>query len=89
MIGDKYTTTVQTGQPLDFIRVNNEYQDTNDVTFNAANFRKKFRVWRATIPRNKGTRERVRNLWSKITLGCNSPSDKLTILHDLSVKYTV
>lgn len=89
LMGDKYSTTVQTGQPLDFIRVNNEYQDTNDVTFNAANFRKKFRVWRATIPRNKGTRERVRNLWSKITLGCNSPSDKLTILHDLSVKYTV
>lgn len=89
LMGDKYSTTVQTGQPLDFIRVNNEYQDTNDVTFNAANFRKKFRVWRATIPRNKGTRERIRNLWSKITLGCNNPSDKLTILHDLSVKYTV
>lgn len=89
LMGDKYSTKVQTGQPLDFIRVNNEYQDTQDVAFNAANLRKKFRIWRATIPRNKGTRERIRNLWSKVTLGCNNPSDKFTILHDLSVKYTI
>lgn len=89
LMGDTYSTNVQSGQPLDFIRVNNEYQDTQEVKFTAANLRKKFRVWRATIPRNGGTRERIRNPWSKVTLGCNNPSDKLTILHDLSVKYTI
>lgn len=88
LMGDTYSTNVQSGQPLDFIRVNNEYQDTQEVGFTASNFRKKFRIWRATIPRNSGTRERIRNLWSRITLGCNNPSDKMTILHDLSVKYT-
>lgn len=89
LLGDRYSTKVQTGQPLDFIRVNNEYQDTQNVTFNASNLRKKFRVWRAVIPRNNGTRERIRNLWSKVTLGCLNPGGRLTILHDLSVKYTL
>lgn len=89
LMGGKYSTIKQDGQPLDFIRVNNEYQDTDDVDFTAANLRKKFRIWRATIPRNKNTRERIRNPWSKITLGFKQPEDKLTILHDLAVKYTV
>lgn len=87
--GDKYSTKVQEGQPFSYIRVNNEYQDTGIVNFNSANLRKKFRVWRGIIPRNKGTRERIRNPWTKITLGHSNPAGKLTIVHDLSVKYTV
>lgn len=89
LLGDEYSTKVQTGQPFDYIRVDNEYQDTKDVAFNAANLRKKFRIWRALIPRNYGTRERIRNPWAKITLGCKSPGTNFTILHDLSVKYTI
>lgn len=89
LVGNKYTINTQEGQPLDFIRVNNEYQDTSNVDFNASSLRKKFRIWRALIPRNNGTRERIRNTWSKITLGCKEPSNNMTILHDLSVKYTV
>lgn len=89
LVGDKYSTIIQEGQPLDYIRVVNEYQDTNDMPFNHTNLRKKFRVWRLQIPRNFGTRERIRNPWTKITLGCNNPNNNLTIVHDLTVKYTI
>lgn len=89
LLGDKYSTIDQTGQPFDFVRVNNEYQDTQDVMFNASNLRKKFRVWRAIIPRNNGTRERIRNPWCKVTLGMKNPKNDMMILHDLSVKYTL
>lgn len=88
LLGNEYSTKKQTGQPLDYIRVTNEYQDTGEVAFNAINFRKKFRIWRAIIPRNKGTRERIRNPWAKITLGCKNPDTNFTILHDVTVKYT-
>lgn len=87
--GDNYSTKVQEGQPIDFIRVTNEYQDTDEVPFNAVSLRKKFRVWRALIPRKKGSRERIRNPWAKITLGMKNPDTKMTILHDLNVNYTV
>lgn len=89
LLGDKYSTRVQTGQPLDFIRVDNEYQDTGVSYFDASSLRKKFRIWRALIPRNKGTRERIRNTWAKVTLGSNTPGNYMTILHDLAVKYTL
>lgn len=97
LIDDDYSTLVQSGQPLDYIRVNNEYQDTswyndnklNHVRFNSNTLRKKFRIWRALIPRKHGTMERIRNPWSKFTLGCSEPGNKLTILHDLTVKYTI
>lgn len=88
LLGDKYSTKVQEGQPLDFIKVTNEYQDTEEQNFNGSTLRKKFRIWRAIVPRNN-KRERIRNPWSKITLGCKKPSTDLTILHDLSVKYTI
>lgn len=94
--GNKYTTRIQSGQPFNFIRVSNEYQDTDNIDFNSSNLRKKFRIWRANIPRNKGTRERIRNPWTKITLGVyqkttdpNEADKSRVILHDLDVRYTV
>lgn len=52
LVGEKYSTNIQEGQPFDFIRVRNEYQDTRiyeegrpkDVRFDASTLRKKFRV---------------------------------------------
>lgn len=41
--------------PMTFIKVSNEYQQADD-TLDNKNMRKKFRVWRGTIPRNNGTR---------------------------------
>lgn len=92
LLGDRYSTLVQEGQPFDFIRVSNEYQDTNEIAFNASTLRKKFRVWRAIVPRNKKNsngRDRIRNPWAEVTLGCNSPGERMTILHDISMNYTV
>ena len=89
LLGSDLTHINQTGKPFNVIRVDNEYQDTGEVVLNDTNMRKKFRVWRALIPRKKGSRERIRNPWAKITLGMKNPDTKMTILHDLNVGYTV
>lgn len=82
--------------PINYIEVSNEYQDSDIVDVNSRNMRKKFRVWRGLLPRNKGTRERIRNPWSMITLGWNPPNKAVpgdttrkAIIHDVTVKYTV
>ena len=82
--------------PMNFIEVDNEYQHSDTVLLDNKNMRKKFRVWRGLLPRNKGTRQRIRNPWSMITLGwtpinTEQPGDntKKAVVHDVSVKYTV
>lgn len=85
--------------PFSYIRVDNEYQDTDEVLLNSNILKKKFRIWRALIPRDSGVkdgkrhymaRSRIRNPWTRITLGRYDYSKKLRfILHDLSVKYTI
>lgn len=81
---------------MTFIKASNEYQSAEAVVDNM-DMRKKFRVWRGTIPRNSGTRQRIRNTWAMITLGwkpnpdANLPGDneKKAIIHDVTVHYTV
>lgn len=81
--------------PINFIKVDNEYQDSDEV---APDMKKKFRVWRGLIPRNAGTRQRIRNQWAKITLGWKPEEHEFiapeldsrkAVIHDASVKYTV
>lgn len=85
---DKHSHTNQQGKPFNYIQVKNEYQDTGVVNLTDAMMRKKFRIWRAQIPRNEGTRERIRNPWSIITLGNDSPSTNAMILHNLNTLTT-
>lgn len=75
--------------PLGYIKAFNEYQSSDSI-FDNVNMRRKFRVWRGLIPRNSGTMQRIRNLWSGITLGVkdNANNNKVYI-HDVNVKYTV
>lgn len=84
--------------PINYIEVNNEYQHSGIVPLDNKNMRKKFRVWRGLIPRNEGTRQRIRNPWTEITLGYRpdnssgvivSKLGKKAVIHDVSVKYTV
>lgn len=82
--------------PMNFIKADNEYQNTGEVALDRKNMRKKFRIWRSLIPRNKGTRERIRNPWTKITLGWDpllkqesENSNNSAIIHDVTVRYTV
>lgn len=75
--------------PIGYINVKNEYQEAGSK-FNGINVKKKFRVWRGLIPRNNGTMQRVRNLWSGITLGLeDNVNNNKVVIHDVNVKYTI
>lgn len=85
-------STLLNSCPLSYISASNEYQDSDKVTLDSGNMRKKFRVWRGLIPRNKGTIERIRNPWTMITLGWDTNSTTASgraVVHDVTVKYTV
>lgn len=83
-----FSHTNQVGNPFTHISVENEYQNTGTHELDDKSFRKKFRIWRATLPRS-GRRDRIVNPWCKITLENKSPGNKSMILHDLSVGYTI
>lgn len=90
---------------LDYIRVTNEYQDTEERNLTpyqksiqtikdwsyspSNNLQKKFMNWRIQIPRSNKSMNRIRNTWCKITLGCNRASDHKAVLHDLNVQYYI
>ena len=82
LLHDKSFTTIQ---------VSNEYQDTEEHRFINKDLRKKFRVWRAIIPRDnrKGKRTRISNPWTKIKLKYDTEDNNKMVLHDMIVKYTV
>lgn len=88
---------LQSSRLFDYIRVWNEYQDTDDVALSfknakPSNLKKKFRIWRIDIPRDKTKKlDRIRNTWSYIKLGVYGDSDHATstrmVLHDISTQY--
>lgn len=65
---------------FDTVRVWNEYQDTGDVDLEfindtPSNMKKKFRIWRMDIPRDKDHfRQRIRNTWTKVKFTMNNPN---------------
>ena len=81
------------GTTFDHIDVWNEYQNgSTDLTPNntrPSNIKKKFRMWRAYIPRENGTIKRMVNPWLYIKLSKNLENTDKTILHNITVKYTV
>ena len=92
-------TALQHRRFYDYIRVWNEYQDTGFVPLDFKNCKpsitkKKFRVWRVNIPRDKTRKlDRIRNTWSYVSLGMFSDADYSNSmrmeLHDLSVQYFI
>lgn len=86
---------------FDYLETWNEYQkgtsNLQDIKDVPSTLKKKFRIWRANIPRNntnKGgdslhnyTRDRMRNPWLYIKLSKNTPNTYKTVLHDLVVFY--
>lgn len=90
---------------FDTLRVWTEYQegvsDLTDVKDYPSTLKKKFRIWRALIPRNNTnkfgdnlnnySRDRIRNPWAYVKLGmeksANYSQDKKVILHDLIIDY--
>lgn len=70
----------------------NEYQSgeskLNNVLGRPSDLKKKFRVWRANIPRSKSNgRDRMRNPWLYIKLAMEEENTNKTLLHDIVVHY--
>jgi hypothetical protein len=77
---------------FDTLTVWNEYQQgtstLNNILGRPSNLKKKFRIWRADIPRAKANgRDRMRNPWLYIKLSMESENVNKTILHDMIVHY--
>jgi hypothetical protein len=72
---------------FDKIQVSNEYQDTALVPIKA---KKKFRVWRVEIPRDRSKpMNRIRNTWAKIKFHKENTNNTKMEMHDLSVQYFI
>lgn len=70
----------------------NEYQTgtstLNNILGRPSELKKKFRIWRANIPRDKANgRDRMRNPWLYIKLSMEKRNTNKTILHDMIVHY--
>lgn len=77
----------------DTLDVWNEYQHGSSALVykkdRVSNLKRKFRVWRANIPRNNGTRDRIKNTWAYIKLAKEAENINKTILHDIVVLYNI
>ena len=91
---DSYNgSSLDNNKTFDTISAETEYQirTTDTLTYSQyrpSNLKKKFRTWRANIPRVNHGYNRFVNQWAKIGLWKMDPSTEKTILHDLSVWYS-
>lgn len=82
---------------FDTLTVWNEYQQgtstLNNILGRPSDLKKKFRIWRANIPRanavgsTKKGRDRMRNPWLYIKLSMERGNVNKTVLHDMIVHY--
>lgn len=77
---------------FDTLKTWNEYQQgissLEDVKRKPSSLKKKFRIWRANIPRDKSNnRDRMRNPWLYLKLSMETENSNKTILHDMTVHY--
>ncbi len=77
---------------FDTLTVWNEYQQgtstLNNILGRPSDLKKKFRIWRANIPRAKANgRDRMRNPWLYIKLSMEKENVNKTVLHDMIVHY--
>ncbi len=80
----------QPNNTLTHIQAYNEYQNSGKIPLilgRSTNLRRKFRKWRADIPREG--RNRIRNPWIFLKLELDSETNYKMILHDIVVNYTV
>ena len=68
----------------------NEYQNTGSVPLVVgSNMRRRLRKWKANIPRQAGTRNRIRNPWIFLKLSIDNTQNHRLVLHDVIVNYTI
>lgn len=70
----------------------NEYQEgiskLTNVLGRPSDLKKKFRIWRANIPRAKANgRDRMRNPWLYVKLSMEEENTNKTVLHDMIIYY--
>lgn len=85
--------------PVKYIEAINEYQygkyEMPPEDSSNQYFRKKFRIWRALIPRQLNLRQRIVNPWVLLRLGKtaeqteSNKDNKKVIIHNVSVGYTI
>lgn len=77
---------------FNYIKAYNDYQTTNKVPLTIglnSNLRRKFREWKAIIPRIQNSRDRVRNPWIFLELEFNHAENYKFKLHDIYINYTI
>lgn len=89
---DTWDGDTLTNKTFDTLDVWNEYQrgtsTLNTIQCKPSPLKKKFRIWRAFIPRdNSNHRDRIRNPWIYLKLSMNEENNYRTELHDLIVHY--
>lgn len=84
--------TLINNQTFDTLDVWNEYQHGTSTLSNVIGkpspLKKKFRVWRANVPRdNSNKMDRIRNTWAYVKLSMNTQNTWRTELHDIMIHY--
>lgn len=80
----------QPDKTLTHIQAFNEYQDSGRIPLiigRDKNLRRKFREWKANIPRTG--RNRIRNPWIYLKLELENESNYKMILHDIIINYSI
>lgn len=80
----------QPNKTLTHIQAYNEYQDSGKIPLEIGrnkNLRRKFREWKANIPRDN--RNRIRNPWIFLKLSFENTNNYKLVLHDIVVSYTI
>ena len=78
------TNDAELQETMTKLQLSNEYQDSGLIT---PNFIRKFREWRVALPRESGSRNRIRGNWAKLKLEFTNVSNKKFILHDIILTY--
>lgn len=80
----------QPDKTLTHIQAYNEYQNSGKIPLEIGrnkNLRRKFREWKANIPRQN--RNRIRNPWIFLKLSFENTNNYKLVLHDIIVSYTI
>lgn len=91
---DFWDKEVLTQESFDTLEVWNEYQkgiaDLKVRKNRPSVLKKKFRIWRANIPRDmSNNKDRIRNTWAYVKLSKETENTYKMQLHDVEVKYFV
>ena len=71
------------------VRVYNDYQDSGEIDLvMRRNVFNKFRNWKINLPRQKGSRDRIRSSWGFVEVIFDNTDKNRMILHDMTIFYT-